>query len=173
MRRTRTTRETARVYADVPVSPTPCSLGSFNVTVTKSAERIEAQRRSGTSVKQFCKERGLTEYSFYACRKRLQEKGPVLSLWWKGARGGRSARQTGCSRTERAQAGEKSGLDVREQIEVFIVFVLATLAATDGLLRFDEFNPLDPLHHFVAKLVLDPQPQWSSVGLGKGLAIHL
>jgi hypothetical protein len=77
MRRTRTTRETARVYADVPVSPTPCSLGSFNVTVTKSAERIEAQRRSGTSVKQFCKERGLTEYSFYACRKRLQEKGPV------------------------------------------------------------------------------------------------
>ena len=29
------------------------------------------------SVKQFCKEQGLTEYSFYAWRKRLQEKGPV------------------------------------------------------------------------------------------------
>jgi hypothetical protein len=29
------------------------------------------------SVKQFCKERGLTECSFYAWRKRLQEKGPV------------------------------------------------------------------------------------------------
>jgi hypothetical protein len=28
-------------------------------------------------VKQFCKEHGLTEYSFYAWRKRLQEKGPV------------------------------------------------------------------------------------------------
>jgi hypothetical protein len=29
------------------------------------------------SVKQFCKEQGLTECSFYAWRKRLQEKGPV------------------------------------------------------------------------------------------------
>jgi hypothetical protein len=28
-------------------------------------------------VKQFCKERGLTEYSFYAWRKRLQKKEPV------------------------------------------------------------------------------------------------
>jgi transposase len=41
------------------------------------AERIVAQRRSGMSVKQFCKEQGLTEYSFYAWRKRLQERGPV------------------------------------------------------------------------------------------------
>jgi hypothetical protein len=41
------------------------------------AERIAAQQRSGMSVKQFCKERGLTEYSFYAWRKRLDEKGPV------------------------------------------------------------------------------------------------
>ena len=41
------------------------------------AERITAQQRSGTSVKQFCKEQGLTEYSFYAWRKRLQEGGPV------------------------------------------------------------------------------------------------
>ena len=41
------------------------------------AERIAAQQRSGLSVKQFCKEQGLTEYSFYAWRKRLQEKGPV------------------------------------------------------------------------------------------------
>jgi len=41
------------------------------------AERIAAQQHSGMSVKQFCKERGLTEYSFYAWRKRLQEGGPV------------------------------------------------------------------------------------------------
>ena len=41
------------------------------------AERIAAQQRSGMSVKQFCKERGLTEHSFYAWRKRLQEKGSV------------------------------------------------------------------------------------------------
>ena len=33
--------------------------------------------RSGVSVKQFCRENGLTEYSFYAWRKRLQKKEPV------------------------------------------------------------------------------------------------
>ena len=41
------------------------------------AERIAARQRSGKSVKQFCKESGLTEYSFYAWRKRLQQSGPV------------------------------------------------------------------------------------------------
>jgi len=41
------------------------------------AERIAAQQRGGISVKQFCREQGLTEYSFYAWRKRLQETGPV------------------------------------------------------------------------------------------------
>src|SRR4051795_8801781 len=41
------------------------------------AERIAAQQTSGVSVKQFCKEQGLTEYSFYAWRKRLQQTGPV------------------------------------------------------------------------------------------------
>src|SRR6516165_9737682 len=41
------------------------------------AERIAAQQRSGMSVKQFCKEQGLTEYSFYAWRKRIHEQGPV------------------------------------------------------------------------------------------------
>src|SRR4030081_1838122 len=37
------------------------------------AERIAAQQCSGNSVKQFCKEQGLTEGSFYAWRKRLQK----------------------------------------------------------------------------------------------------
>src|SRR5260370_12662884 len=41
------------------------------------AERIAAQQRSGNSVKQFCKEQGLTEGSFYAWRKRLQKTEPV------------------------------------------------------------------------------------------------
>jgi len=41
------------------------------------AERIAEQQRSGMSVKQFCRERGLTEYSFYAWRKRLQKQEPV------------------------------------------------------------------------------------------------
>jgi len=37
-------------------------------------DRIVEQERSGTSVKQFCKERGLTECSFYAWRKRLRQQ---------------------------------------------------------------------------------------------------
>ena len=48
-----------------------------NPKADRWAEQITAQQRSGMSVKQFCKERGLTECSFYAWRKRLQEKGPV------------------------------------------------------------------------------------------------
>jgi hypothetical protein len=43
----------------------------------KWAELIAAQQRSGVSVKQFCKEQGLTEGSFYTWRKRLQKKEPV------------------------------------------------------------------------------------------------
>jgi hypothetical protein len=41
-------------------------------------ERIAAQQRSGLSVQRFCQEQGLTQYSFYAWRKRLQKKEPVL-----------------------------------------------------------------------------------------------
>ena len=41
------------------------------------AERIASQQRSGITVRQFCKEQGLTEYSFYAWRKRLQKKEPI------------------------------------------------------------------------------------------------
>jgi len=41
------------------------------------AERIAAQQRGGNSVKQFCKEQGLTEGSFYAWRKRLRKREPV------------------------------------------------------------------------------------------------
>jgi hypothetical protein len=40
-------------------------------------ERIAEQERSGLSVKQFCKERGVSEYSFYTWRKRLARKEPV------------------------------------------------------------------------------------------------
>ena len=38
---------------------------------------MAAQQRSGVSVNQFCKEQGLTEYSFYAWRRRLEQTGPV------------------------------------------------------------------------------------------------
>ena len=37
-------------------------------------ERIAEQERSGLSVKEFCKERGLAECSFYAWRKRLRRQ---------------------------------------------------------------------------------------------------
>jgi hypothetical protein len=40
-------------------------------------ERIAAQQSSGLSVQRFCQEQGLTQYSFYAWRKRLQKKEPV------------------------------------------------------------------------------------------------
>jgi transposase-like protein len=33
--------------------------------------------RSGLTVKQFCQERGITQWSFYAWRKRLREEGTV------------------------------------------------------------------------------------------------
>jgi transposase-like protein len=60
---------------------------STNPKVDEWAGRIAAQQRSGMSVKQFCREQGLTEYSFYAWRKRLQESGPVrFALVEKGAR---------------------------------------------------------------------------------------
>lgn len=41
------------------------------------SERIAEHERSGLSVKEFCKERGLTAWSFYCWRKRLRESGPV------------------------------------------------------------------------------------------------
>ena len=40
-------------------------------------DRLAEQARSGLSVKQFCQQQGLTEYSFYAWRKRLRNGGPV------------------------------------------------------------------------------------------------
>ena len=40
-------------------------------------DRLAERERSGLSVKQFCKQQGLTEYSFYAWRKRLRSAGPV------------------------------------------------------------------------------------------------
>ena len=40
-------------------------------------ERLAEQAHSGLSVKRFCNEHGLTQYSFYAWRKRLRQNGPV------------------------------------------------------------------------------------------------
>ena len=59
------------------MSDTVIESNPANPKADEWAERIAAQQRSGISVKQFCKEHGLTEYSFYSWRKRLQERGPV------------------------------------------------------------------------------------------------
>jgi len=68
--------------SDNAIEPKPT-----NPKVDEWAERIAAQQRSGMSVKQFCKEQELTEYSFYAWRKRLRESGPVrFALVEKSAR---------------------------------------------------------------------------------------
>jgi|SRR5579864_5846911 len=40
-------------------------------------ERIAEQARSGLSIKQFCKDRGIPEHAFYSWRKRLRETEPV------------------------------------------------------------------------------------------------
>jgi len=40
-------------------------------------ERIAEQLRSGLSIKQFCKDRGIAEHAFYGWRKRLRETEPV------------------------------------------------------------------------------------------------
>ena len=40
-------------------------------------EWLDEHERSGLTVKQFCQERGLTQYTFYAWRKRLRKEEPV------------------------------------------------------------------------------------------------
>jgi hypothetical protein len=59
------------------MSDTAIERTTANPKAEQWAERIAAQQRSGISVKQFCKEHELTEYSFYAWRKRLREKESV------------------------------------------------------------------------------------------------
>lgn len=90
------------------------------------AERIAAQQRSGTSVKQFCKEQGLTEYSFYAWRKRLQETGPVrFALVEKNAR-----------RQERtAEAALELVLATGERLRIGPAVDVATLRTVLDVLR--------------------------------------
>jgi transposase-like protein len=40
-------------------------------------ERLAEQERSGVPVQQFCKEKGITEQSFYVWRKRLRKQEPA------------------------------------------------------------------------------------------------
>ena len=52
--------------------------------------------------------------------------------------------------------------DVGQQVEIFVVFVLATFSFAKHLFRLDELNTLDPFDHLVAKLILHSQPQGRS-----------
>ena len=90
------------------------------------AERIAAQQRSGISVKQFCKEQGVSEYSFYSWRKRLRESGPVRFALVE-----RSAR-----RQERtAEAALELVLASGERLRIGIGVDTATLRAVLDALR--------------------------------------
>lgn len=62
-------------------------------------ERMAEQQGSGLSVKQFCKDRGLSSWSFYKWRKQLQEAGPVRFALVE-------------RRTEREQSWSKGDLEV-------------------------------------------------------------
>jgi len=51
--------------------------GKYRTKADEWRERIAEQARCGLSIKQFCKERGVTPWSFYDWRKRLREAGAV------------------------------------------------------------------------------------------------
>ena len=57
--------------------------------------------------------------------------------------------------------GAKS--DVREQVEIFVVLIAASFTLAQQLFRFHKFNPLDPLNHFVAQLILHAKAERGSV----------
>ena len=90
------------------------------------AERIAAQQRSGISVKQFCKEQGLTEYCFYAWRKRLQQIGPV-----RFALVDRRPRSQECA----AEAALELVLATGERLRIVAGVDTATLRAVLDVLR--------------------------------------
>ena len=91
------------------------------------AERIAAQERSGMSVKQFCKEQGLTECSFYAWRKRLRnQSGPVRFALVE--RSGRRQERT-------AEPVLELVLATGERLRIGAGVDLATLRSVLGVLR--------------------------------------
>jgi transposase len=70
-------------------------------------ERIAQQGRSGMSVRQFCQERGLREYSFYLWRKRLRSHAPVRFALVEGAAGRQKSALTEASLELVLTSGER------------------------------------------------------------------
>ena len=94
-----------------------------NPKAAQWAVRIAAQQRSGISVKQFCKEQGLTDYSFYARRKRLQETGPLRFRQIAQAVPDLSDRLL----AERMRELETRGLVTRTELEVGVEYALTEM----------------------------------------------
>lgn len=60
-------------------------------------------------------------------------------------------------------ASDKITSDVRQQIEVLVVFIRSAFAFADLLFGFNEFNTFNPLDHLVSQLILYAQPQRSAI----------
>jgi transposase-like protein len=88
-------------------------------------ELLAEHRRSGSSVKQFCQERGITQWSFYAWRKRLREEGTVRF----------ALVERGRVRPEPAAAGLELILTTGERLRIGAGVDGATLRAVLDVLR--------------------------------------
>jgi transposase-like protein len=63
-------------------------------------ERLAEQERSGLTVRRFCKERGVSEYCFYAWRRRFREEGGLVRFALVDRR------------QERSESAPESGLEL-------------------------------------------------------------
>ena len=88
-------------------------------------ERLADHKRSGLTVKQFCQERGITQWSFYAWRKRLREEGTVRF----------ALVERGRVRPEPAAAGLELILTTGERLRIGVGVDGATLRAVLDVLR--------------------------------------
>ena len=71
-------------------------------------ERIAEQERSGIPVQQFCKEKGVTEQSFYVWRKRLRKQAPARF----------AVVETGAARQQAAKTGLELVLVTGERLRI-------------------------------------------------------
>lgn len=109
------------------MSDTATERKATNGKAEEWAERIAAQAHSGMSVKEFCKEQGLTERSFYAWRKRIRnDSGPVRFALVE-----RSGRRQECT----AEPALELVLATGERLRIGSGVDTATLRTVLGILR--------------------------------------
>jgi len=85
---------------------------------------------------------------------------PYPGVRWQASAGGAS------------DVGQGGASDVGQQVEIFVVFVLAAFPFTEELFGFDKVYALDPFDHFVAELIFHAKAERSAVNERKRLAIH-